>query len=158
MNNRIRPLIFILMVISSLSVSCKKTDSQLTHFEQSDFNYINQLIISDDDLWILSSNPNLDILTLLPVTPDYQLSVINMLNDQLLINKEIPAITRFDLDKEMTPYLATYDKRVLKVNKNLSYDQLLEIPKINSIQKMLFDNKNRLWVATYSGGLFFIME
>jgi ligand-binding sensor domain-containing protein len=78
-----------------------------------------------------------------------------MLNDQILINKEIPAVTRFDLDNNTTPYLATYDKRVLKVNKDLSYDQFLEIPKINYIQKMLFDNENRLWVASYLGGLFY---
>jgi hypothetical protein len=155
MYNKIKHLIYILVVISFLSASCKKTDSPLNYFEQSDYNYIDQLHVSGDNLWVLSSNPNNNISTYLPVMPDYQLSVINMLNDQLLINKEIPAITRFDLDNNMTPYLATYDKRVLKVNKNLSYDQFLEIPKINSIQKMLFDNENRLWVATNSGGLFF---
>jgi hypothetical protein len=155
MNNKIKPLIFILVVISFLLVSCKKTDSPLTYFKQSGYNYIDQLLVSGDNLWVLSSNPNNNISTFLPVTPDYQLSVINMLNDQILINKEIPAITRFDLDNNMTPYLATYDKRVLKVNKNLSYDQLLEIPKISYIQKMQFDNENRLWIATNSGGLFF---
>ena len=154
MINRIKPLILILGVISFLSSSCKKTDPSLTYFDQPDFKYINQLHISGDELWIISSNPS-PYETYLPILPPYQVSVVNMLNDQFLVNNKIPAIATFDLDKNQTPYLATFDKRVLKVNKDLSYDQFLEIPKINSIQKILFDKNNGLWVATYSGGLFF---
>jgi hypothetical protein len=154
MNNRIRPLIFILAVIAFLPASCKKADSPLNYLEKSDYNYINQLHVSGDYLWILSSSPS-PYESYLIILPPYQLSVVNMLNDQLLSNRRIPAISRIDLDKNKTPYLGTFDNRVLKVNKDLSYDQLLEIPKINYIQKMLFDNENRLWVATSTGGLFF---
>jgi hypothetical protein len=154
MTNRIKPLFLIFCVISFLLTSCKKSDPPLTYFKQPDYKYINQLHISGDELWVISSTPG-SILTYIPVLPPYQVSVLNMLNDQYLTNTKIPAITTFDLDKNRTPYLATFDKRVLKVNVDLSYEQFLEIPKIHSIQKILFDQNNGLWVATYSGGLFF---
>jgi hypothetical protein len=154
MTKRIKPLFVIPGLIFFLSTSCKKTDPPLTYFEQPDYKYINQLHISGDKLWVISSTPG-NVFTFLPVLPPYQVSVVNMLNDQFLINTKIPAITTFDLDKNQTPYLATFDKRVLKVNEDLSYEQFLEIPKINSIQKILFDKNNHLWVATSSGGLFF---
>jgi ligand-binding sensor domain-containing protein len=137
-----------------LTTSCKKTDTPLTYWEQPDYKYINQLHISGDKLWMISSNPS-PYVTFVSILPPYQVSEVNLLNDQLLINDSIPAITTFDLDINQTPYLATFDKRVLKVNADLSYQQFLKIPKIHSIQKILFDQNNSLWVATYSGGLFF---
>ncbi len=154
MINRIKPLILILVVLSYFSISCKKTDVPLTYFQQPDYKYINQLHISGDKLWVISSNPS-PYFTLVAILPPYQVSEINLLNDQLLVNDSIPAITTFDLDLNQTPYLATFDRRILRVNEDLSYQQFLKIPKIHSIQKILFDQNNSLWVATYSGGLFF---
>ncbi len=154
MINRIKPLILILVVISFLSISCKKTDVPLTYFRQADYKYINQLHISGDKLWVISSSPS-PYFTFIAILPPYQLSEINLLNDQLLVNDSIPAITTFDLDLNQTPYLATFDRRILRVNEDLSYQQVLNIPKIHSIEKILFDKNNSLWVATYSGGLFF---
>jgi hypothetical protein len=119
--NRIKPLFIIFGVIFFFAISCKKTEPPITYLKQPDYKYIDKLHISGDELWVISSSTN-SLMSFFPILPQSQISVINMLNDQFSVNNKMPSIATFDLDKNQTPYLATYDKRVLKVNKDLSYE------------------------------------
>lgn len=147
------PILFFGLIIF-LTVSCERTDSNGYFPKQPDYDYINSLSVTGDVLWVLSSRPG-DMLTLIAVIPPYQVSKINLADNKILKNDKIPGISSMVLDRNHQPYLATYDRRILKLNPDLSYEQYVAIPKIHSVQNMIFDQHNNLWVASYDGGLFF---
>lgn len=146
-----------LLLLFGLSIvlvsSCEKPESR--HFlEQSGYEYINSLAVSGDILWVVSSKPT-NTLSFLSIIPPYQVSKINLKDGTVLINNEVPAISSMTLDRNGQPFLATYDKKIIRLNPDLSYEEYLTIPKARSIQEMIFDQTNNLWIATWDGGLFF---
>jgi hypothetical protein len=146
--------ILFLGIITVLAISCKRTEINGYYNKQPDYEYINNLSLTGDVLWVVSSKPDY-VLSFVAIIPPYQVSKINLKDDKIMTNDEIPGVSSMVLDRDNQPYLATFDKRILKLNPDLSYKQYIAIPKSNSIQKMIFDQFNNLWVATGDQGLFF---
>ena len=144
----------VLFALLALSGSCEKADSNGYKLPQPDYKYINSLHISDDILWILSSAPR-EQFTFVAVIPPSRLSRINLSNNEIRMSGKIPASCEIGFDNEEIPYLGTYDRKVIKINPDLTYDQYLDVPKVNLIQEIVFNSNNNLWVASNAGGLFF---
>ena len=121
--------------------------------QSSDSKFINQLFISADNLWVISSDPTPGI-DFIAVIPPYQVSVTNLKTSQFVMNDNIPGITRLVLDNNMIPFLATFDNRILKLKPDLTYTEYLAIPAKYSIKDIRFDGDNNLWIATSNGGLY----
>jgi hypothetical protein len=136
-----------------LSTSCKKEVDKYYPI-QPDYTNINCLSVVGDVLWVISSKPS-SLIDFTIVLPPYEVSKINLKDNKILIASDIPAISSMAFDRVNQPYLATFNKSILKLNPDLSFDQYLTIPKISSIQSMIFDKSNNLWVGTYEGGLFY---
>lgn len=137
-----------------LTISCEKNEITRTNFILPDYEYINSLVISGDILWVISSKPT-NFVDFVSILPPYQISKINLNDDKLLASKEIPPSISLALDKDNQPYLATFDRKILRLKPDLSTEQLFSIPKINLIRMMLCDRNNDLWIATDDGGLYF---
>lgn len=152
MRNKINLLVLIIGIIT-LTISCRKSESYSEYNKQLDYKYINQLIISGDNLWVISSD-TLSFGDFVAVIPPYQISLFDQINGNFIINDTIPAIRSFALDNNLTPFITTFDNRVLKLNGDLSLVQLLTIPKKYYIQSMIFDSSNSLLLGTNSGGFY----
>jgi ligand-binding sensor domain-containing protein len=152
MRNKI-DLLVLMAAIITLTISCRKSESYSEYNKQLDNKYINQLIISGDNLWVISSDIS-SFVDIVAVIPPYQISLYDQVNGNFIINDTIPAIRSFALDNNLTPFITTFDNRVLKLKGDLSFVQLLTIPKQYYIQCMIFDSDNNLLLGTNSGGLY----
>jgi ligand-binding sensor domain-containing protein len=154
MTNKIKSLLLITGIIILISGSCKKTYPPPIDFErQIGTKIINQLVLDGDDLWVVSSDPT-NIFTFVAIIPPYQVSVYNLKDGRFTINNKIPAITSLAVDKNKTPFISTWDNRILKLNDDLSYEEKLSIPQKHNIQRFMFDQNNYLMIATNVGGLY----
>jgi hypothetical protein len=149
-----KKLVFLLGFLAYLFVACEKNSPKSDYLVQNSYEYINELHVKGDFLWVVSSRPQ-NYFNILPIIPPYYISKISLLDDKILLNKEIPATESFALDRNNEPFLATYDKRILKFNSDLSIEQLFSIPRINLIREMFYDRSDFLWIATSDGGLYF---
>jgi hypothetical protein len=145
--------IFTICLIFILSTTCKKDDTPATFFETVSYKYINQLIVSDDKLWVLSSTPQrwIDIVAILP---PYQISVYDLETDEFLINEKIPSISTMTLDNSQKPFLATFDRRILKLNDDLSWEEYFKLPAAGLIQTIVCSQDNYIAIPTYTAGLY----
>lgn len=137
-----------------LAVSCEKNETTSKISIIPDYEYINNMVISGDILWVISSKPTY-LEDFVAILPPYQVSKINLNDGKILVSKEIPPCVSIALDNNNQPYLATFDRKILRLKPDLSSEQLFSIPKINLIRKILCDNNNDLWIATSDGGLYF---
>ncbi len=142
-----------LSLIMILTVSCEKNELIREDLILPDYEYINKLVLSADILWVISSKPN-NLGDIGIILPPYQISKINLNDNKIIESKEIPPSVSMALDKDDQPYLATFDRRILRIKPDLSIEQLFSIPKINLIRMMLCDKNNDLWIATNDGGLY----
>jgi ligand-binding sensor domain-containing protein len=145
-----KQILFILFVALFIS-SCEKQNSPSSFYEFLRSRNVNKVLISDNKLWVISSNPQ--GLSEIPMLPECQVSVLNLKNNDFLVNSKMPSIMSFALDKNGRIYLATYDGRVISLNEDLTYEDYFKIPNLGSIQSILFDQNNNLWVASGSKGL-----
>jgi hypothetical protein len=150
----IKKVNFILVpgILIFLSLSCKKDDIP-TFYETINYKYINKLLVSDDKLWVVSSTPQKWV-SFLPVIPPYQISVINLETEDFLINEKIPAISAMTLDSSKKPFLATFDRRILKLNEDLSWEEYFKLPVAGLIQTIACSQDNYIAIPTYTSGLY----
>jgi hypothetical protein len=144
----------VLFAFLTLLGACEKTETNGYKLPQPDYKYINRLYISDDILWVLSSAPS-DKFTFIAITPPSRLSRINLRTNEITMSGKIPPACEISFDNEETPYLGTYDRKVLKINSDLTYDLFLDVPKVYLFQDLVFNSNNNLWIASNGGGLFF---
>jgi hypothetical protein len=147
-------LILITGIFTVLSGSCKKDQIPQYYLENKYYTYINQLYVSNGKLWVLSSIPNRWI-SFLPVLPRCQVSVTDLETGEYSFNNNIPSIFTMSTENSLTPFLATYDRRILKLNDDLSYEDFFRIPVSCIVNEILCRNENDLFVATYSAGIYF---
>jgi len=142
-----------IILITVFSVSCQKNKSAPTYFETVSTKYINQVIASGNKLWVLSSTPQkwVDIGIVLP---PYQISVIDLETGEFIINEEIPAISAMTLDNLEKPVLATFDRRILKVNEDLSWEEFFKLPAAGLIQRIVCSQDDYIAIPTYTSGLY----
>jgi hypothetical protein len=141
------PLIFI------LAVSCEKNEPIKENLILPEYEYIDDLEISGDILWVISSKPQNFLDFVLTLAPN-QISKINLNDGKILAGKIVPHCVSIATDKDNQSFLATSDKKILKIKPDLSTEELFSIPGINSIRMMLCDENNDLWIATDDGGLY----
>jgi streptogramin lyase len=153
MKKKILPFFIILLMFSSFITSCLKPGFSEVTTQQSEGKFINQLFISGDNLWVISSDP-IPYASFVAVNTPYQVSVTNLKTSQFVMNENIPAVTRLVLDNNQIPFLSTFDNRIIKLNPDLSYTEYLAIPVKYSISDIKFDGDNNLWIATSSGGIY----
>ena len=146
--------ILIIGIVCILPGSCKKEEIPENYLEEKDYTYINQLFVSDGKLWVLSSIPNRWI-SILPVLPRSQVSVTDLETGKYSFNNKIPSILTMSEESSQTPFLATFDRRILKLNDDLSYEDFFRIPVSCIVNEILCRNENDLFIATYSAGIYF---
>lgn len=149
-----KKLAVFLSLMLILAVSCEKNEYVKEKTISPGYDYINRVVRSGDILWVISSKPNYfsEWGIILPPT---QISKYSLVDNKLLLSKEIPPSETITVDRNDQPFIATFDRRILKVNPDLSTEQLFLIPKINMIRTLVSDKENNLWIATNDGGLYF---
>jgi len=149
-----KKLAFFLGLIFILTVSCEKNESINKNPVLPEYEYINRVIRAGDVLWVISSKPD-KFSTILPILPPFQISKYSLVDDKILLSKEIPPSESITLNRDHQPFLATFDGKVLKLNPDLSTEQLFTIPNTGFIRSLACDRDNNLWVAPNNGGLYF---
>lgn len=149
-----KKLTFFLGLIFILTVSCEKNESLKQNPVLTEYEYINKVVRAGDVLWVISSKPN-KFFTIVPILPPFQISKYSLIDNKILLSKEIPPSESIALDRDFQPYLATFDGKILKLNPDLSTEQLFSIPNSKFIRTLACDRDNNLWVATNIGGLYF---
>ena len=145
---------FLLGLTFILTVSCEKDKSVNENSKLPKYDYINRIARAGDILWVVSSKPS-DGFTYLPILPPFQISKFSLTDDKILLSKEISPSESITLDSDYQPFLASFDGKILKLNPDLSTEQLFAIPKTKFIRTLACDIDNNLWVATNDGGLYF---
>lgn len=154
MNKKIMHLIITVLGIAYLiTSSCEKRDSLVTFDEFLSNKRIEEILLADNKLWVLSSTPQ-DFISITAVVPDYQISFLNLENNEFLMNDQIPAVIDIALDNSDKVYLATYDKKILVLNNDLSYELYFQMLDTTSIKSIAFDQDNDLWISTNKTGLY----
>jgi hypothetical protein len=150
---KMKKLLFSLAIVSFVLLSCEKKDNEKSFFTEPDYEYINHLQVSGNDLWVLSSKP-VDYYSIIAIIPPYYLSRINLIDGEILQHKEIPSTESFTLNYDNQPYLGTFNKKILKVNPDFSTKEILTISKGHRIQDLILNKNNDVWIATDDGGLY----
>jgi len=154
MNKKIMHLIIaVLGIVYLITGSCEKRDSFVTFDEFLSNKFVEKILIADNKLWVLSSTPQ-DFISTIPVIPEYQISLLYLENNEFLMNDQIPAVKDIALDNSNKVYLATYDKKILVLNNDLSYELYFQMLDPTSIKSIAFDQDNDLWISTNKTGLY----
>lgn len=154
MNKKIMHLVITVLGIAYLITgSCEKRDSLVTFDEFLSNKRVEEILLADNKLWVLSSTPQ-DFISITAVVPDYQISFLNLENNEFLMNDQIPAVIDIALDNSDKVYLATYDKKILVLNNDLSYELYFQILDTTYIKSIAFDQDNDLWISTNQTGLY----
>jgi ligand-binding sensor domain-containing protein len=148
-----KKLTFTLGLTFILLVACEKKVIVNETVVLPEYNNINRLVRTDDILWVISSTPGNSDWGSIP--PHSRILKVNLADDKILLSKEIPSSEKIALNRDHQPILATYDGKVLKLNPDLSAEQLFTIPNPGLIRALECDRDNNIWVATNNGGLYF---
>lgn len=152
--NDMKNVVFLLGLSALLFIACKKNDPEPDYLVGPGYEYINEICVKGDFLWVLSSRPQ-NYFNIIPIIPPYYISKISLLDDKILFNKEIPATEALAFNTDNEPFLATLSRKILKFNSDLSVEQLFSLPQVNLIRGMFYDKDNYLWIATSTGGLYY---
>lgn len=147
-----KKLAFFLGIMAFLAVSCEKNET-VKEKTVAEYEYINMLARTGDVLWVISSQPG-NYLSFVPVIPPYRISKVSLIDEKVILSKDIPAIEAITTDSDDQVFLCALDRKILKLNPDLTTDQLFTIPGRSFLREMICDGNNNLWLATNDRGLY----